>query len=373
MRLFVGLGGLIVLLLGVYLYFIIGRLLGMCLPQTPKWLRRIVSGVLAAAMALPAWNLFGLWAMILLHFAAVSALVQLVRWIMGRAGRRWTGKWDAVYRSSLLALAVTAAILGYAYVNMHHVVVTEYTVFTEKPIRPEGYDILFLSDLHFGTTMDEADLLEYCRDMAAAQPDVVILGGDIVDESATLEQVRAAFAALGRIPSAYGAYYVYGNHDKGRYFANCDFTPTELAQAVQSAGVHILEDETVSLGDELTISGRRDRSDANMDQRPRTPAESLLQSVPGNSFHILADHQPREMAQNAAAGFDLMLSGHTHAGQIWPVGLITTLFDRGTVNYGRESFGRMELVVSSGMAGWGYPFRTGKHSEYVLVHVKTSA
>ena len=64
-----------------------------------------------------------------------------------------------------------------------------------------------------------------------------------------------------------------------------------------------------------------------------------------------------------------MLSGHTHAGQMWPVGLITTLFDKGTVNYGQKLFDNMQLIVSSGIAGWGYPLRTGKHSEYVVIHI----
>ena len=47
-----------------------------------------------------------------------------------------------------------------------------------------------------------------------------------------------------------------------------------------------------------------------------------------------------------------MLSGHTHAGQIWPVGLFTTLLDKETINYGEERFGTMEAIVSSGIAGW---------------------
>ena len=65
-----------------------------------------------------------------------------------------------------------------------------------------------------------------------------------------------------------------------------------------------------------------------------------------------------------------MLSGHTHAGQIWPVGLITSLFDKGTINYGQRQVGNLDVIVSSGMAGWGYPVRTGKHCEYVVVHIR---
>ena len=103
----------------------------------------------------------------------------------------------------------------------------------------------------------------------------------------------------------------------------------------------------------------------------RIGAGALLEGESGEGFHILADHQPNSLKDNALAGYDLMLSGHTHAGQIWPVGLLTELFGRDTRNYGYERIGGMDLIVSSGIAGWGYPFRTGKHCEYVIVRIRT--
>ena len=72
------------------------------------------------------------------------------------------------------------------------------------------------------------------------------------------------------------------------------------------------------------------------------------------------------------AGVDLQLSGHTHAGQIWPVGVFTEL--SGGMNYGIRTYDRLNgtfnIIVSSGIAGWGYPIRTGGHSEYVIIDIK---
>ena len=76
------------------------------------------------------------------------------------------------------------------------------------------------------------------------------------------------------------------------------------------------------------------------------------------------------MEEAAAAGYDLMLAGHTHAGRMRPVGVIKSLFDKSTFNYGKKAYGTMHLIVSSGIGGWGYPFRTGKHCEYVVITVK---
>ena len=64
-----------------------------------------------------------------------------------------------------------------------------------------------------------------------------------------------------------------------------------------------------------------------------------------------------------------MLSGHTHNGQIWPLGLIVQALDKGTILYGHEVRGGMDVIVSSGLVGWGYPMRTEGHSEYVTVHL----
>lgn len=353
-----------------YLYVCLYRMAGLTGRWREKKAGKAVILACAVALMIPALNVWSVWTVILLHFVAASVLVDLVCLALRIWKRGGNPVWKIIYKSGLIPFAITAVILGYGYWNMHRVIRTEYTVTTQAPIRGEGYEVLFLSDLHFGTTMDGEDLREYCSRMEADQPDVVILGGDIVDEASTLSQVQEAFSILGQMESGYGVYYIYGNHDKGRYREDCDFTEAELTEAAEDAGIRILEDETVLLNDELTLTGRRDRSDAAMEGRMRAEPSALLEGTSAEAFHILADHQPREMEANSEAGYDLMVSGHTHAGQIWPVGVFTALFDKGTINYGRETFGDMEAIVSSGIAGWGYPLRTGKHCEYVLIHIR---
>lgn len=356
-------------LTGVYFYFLFRRIQKLFRNGRFVWLQRGAAAALAILAAIPVRNLYGLWAAAALYFAVIS-IVADVMWAVWRRGRKAGCIFHFMQRSGILALGITGAVFLYAYVNMHRVTAVEYTVFTEKAVRGQGYDIVFLSDLHFGTTMGQEQLAKYCAQIGREKPDLVVLGGDLVDESTTRDQVREAFQTLGSIDSTFGVYYVYGNHDKGRYSEDCDFTPEELAQAVEAGGIKILEDETVLVNNEMSLTGRRDRSDARASGMRRRSTAQLLADVPDSSFRMVADHQPRGMETNAAAGCDLMLSGHTHAGQMWPVGLLTALFDRDTVNYGRKPFGSMELIVTSGIAGWGYPFRTGGHCEYVIVHVR---
>lgn len=87
----------------------------------------------------------------------------------------------------------------------------------------------------------------------------------------------------------------------------------------------------------------------------------------------MLDHQPLDLAENAALGYDLQLSGHTHGGQIWPVGPVCSLAARLAsveyCNYGMKQIGDFQVIVSSGIAGWGYPIKTGAKAEYVIVDI----
>ena len=82
----------------------------------------------------------------------------------------------------------------------------------------------------------------------------------------------------------------------------------------------------------------------------------------------MVDNQPVEAEDNAEAGVDLELSGHTHAGQIWPVGHFTEM--AGQLNYGMYQRGKCKVIVSSGVAGWGYALRTQGDCEYMLINLK---
>jgi len=64
-----------------------------------------------------------------------------------------------------------------------------------------------------------------------------------------------------------------------------------------------------------------------------------------------------------------MLSGHTHAGQIWPASWFTTLIAPNEQNYGIETDGNFSAIVSSGIAGWSFPIKTEKHAEYLIVTI----
>lgn len=263
-------------------------------------------------------------------------------------------------------MILTALVIGYGRYNMFHVVRTEYTVHTQKDIRSEGYRLALLSDLHYGISMDDDQLQKEADRISAEKPDFVVLDGDIVDESTTLSQMQSAFRILGSIDSKYGIYYTYGNHDKNNYTSTPNYTADQLAETIKENKIHILEDDTAEINQEITLIGRAVRGDGNADRREISKLTSKLDK---SQEWIVLDHQPSDYKNVKKAGCDMVLSGHTHAGQIWPAGLFTSLFHFDELNYGKIQRGNLNAVVTSGIAGWGYPIRTERHSEYVILNI----
>ena len=85
---------------------------------------------------------------------------------------------------------------------------------------------------------------------------------------------------------------------------------------------------------------------------------------------MVFDHQPRELDRLAEYGVDLHLSGHVHAGQIFPLYYLYEFLGINELNYGLEKREQMTAINTSGAAGWGFPVRTQKNSEYVVVNIK---
>ena len=252
------------------------------------------------------------------------------------------------------------------YINMKDVHAVQYTIETQKQLS-QNYKVAFISDLHFPNTMNKNELIQYCNDISKENPDFVLLGGDIVDERTTLQQMQQTFQALSTIQNQYGIYYVYGNHDQALYASQPAFTPEILKQTIEQNNIHILCDDSIRIQDEITLIGRDDRS------HQRVSTSDLLQNVSSDDFLLLMDHQPVELDTNNQLQIDLQVSGHTHGGQMFPVGILSEWLGFGEMNYGYRQLSHMQVVVSSGIAGWGYPLRTGSQSEYLIINIQSQS
>ena len=234
-----------------------------------------------------------------------------------------------------------------------------------------GLRIAHLSDLHnarFGR--ENRRLLDK---LAQAQPDLIVLTGDLIDARRTNLDRALAFAvrAAGLAPT----YYVPGNHEARLPAAQYQ----RLRQGLTAVGVTVLEHERVTLtrsGDRLTLLGLADQAFARTqgDHRPaaQLAAEALeaLQTAE-DGYTILLVHRPESFPVYAALGADLVLSGHTHGGQVRLPGLgglfapsqgFFPRYDAGLYRQGQAS-----LVISRGLGNSLAPLRLNNRPEVVVL------
>jgi len=320
--------------------------------------------VIAFLFVWPIRNLFGIWTVIVGYLLAFIMICDIFYVLIKK--RNHPIFIDRIYSLGIIPVVCVMIVIGYSYIHMQDVKHVEYQIQTNKSIS-QNYRVALISDLHYPNTMDFSKLSTYCDKISKEDVDLVILAGDIVDEKTSKQEMQEAFMALGNIRSRLGIYYVYGNHDQALYSFPSPFTVEELEQSILDQNITILSDSVQQLTDDLTIIGRQDRS--IVQNNVRLSSKELLANVDQDDFLLIVDHQPKDLAINDQNGYDLQVSGHTHGGQMFPVGLMTDLLGFGEMNYGYRQMEHLQVIVTSGIAGWGYPLRLGSQSEYVIINI----
>ena len=295
------------------------------------------------------------------HLFAIWALTDLVAFIIRKIRKKEKSK---RYLNGFIALALTAVYLTYGWVMAHTVFETNYSLTTEKPLGQDNLRVVALADLHIGTTIDGSELFKECARINATKPDLILIGGDFVDDATSREDMVEACAALGTLESKYGVYLVWGNHDKG-YFRRGTFDNDELYQELVKNNVTLLADNAVAINENVCLIGRNDRSHRN-----RKSAEALMQGIDESKYVIMLDHQPNDYDAIAKASPDLVISGHTHGGHIFPAGPIGLLMGANDSVYGLEKREDTSFIVTSGLSGWEIPFKTFAVSEFVVIDIE---
>ncbi len=311
-------------------------------------------------------------AMLLTPFTTIVAVLHLiVFWAIcdGIATllRRWKQRARKGNPEGIAAIFATVIYFCFGWYYAHHIYETSYSFTTQKAMQPDSLRVVFIADAHLGVTLDGDRFAEQMDRIQKTNPDLVIVAGDFVDDDSERADMEQACKALGRLDTTYGVYFSFGNHDEGYSKGSRDFTVQDLRLTLMEQGVIILEDEAVLLDNNLQLIGRLDRSAEH-----RMSMSALMSEASGTVYTIVADHQPNDYEAQAQAGADLVLSGHTHGGHIFPAGPIGVWIGANDRYYGTERRAQTDFVVTSGISGWAIPFKTGAVSEYVVIDITKS-
>jgi hypothetical protein len=226
----------------------------------------------------------------------------------------------------------------------------------------DGLRIAYLSDVHAGSFMEQDDLLRLCERTTEQQPDLVCLGGDLVD--ARPDDVWLWRESLRRLRAPLGVFAAPGNHE---YEAERDLKVWK--DLLGEAGVAVLLNDAQRVRHReaaLWIAGVDDLCDGNPD------VERALFGIPDDEPVVLLSHHPDLFHEAAHAGVDLMLSGHTHGGQVAPFGrpmpgMSHTRLGLWAGRYERDG---AQLFVGRGAGVTLLPIRMGARAEVPILRLR---
>ncbi len=220
----------------------------------------------------------------------------------------------------------------------------------------EGFRIVQLSDVHIGPTLRADFLQSVVVRVNALSPDIVAITGDLVDGSVT--QLSEHVRPLSNLKSRYGTFFTTGNHE---YYSGAD----EWISFLQSLGIRVLRNEHLTLMHNQTpldLIGVDDWRASTFGGDHGHDLPKAVKHRHKERTSVLLAHQPKSIFEAAEHHIDLVLSGHTHGGQLWPFRFMVMLVQpylEGLYQHNRKT----SIFVHRGTGYWGVPMRLGVEAE----------
>jgi hypothetical protein len=224
----------------------------------------------------------------------------------------------------------------------------------------DGTVLAVATDTHVGETVGARWLSRRVDQIQALRPDLIILGGDIVEGDSYGGELRDIFR---RFSAPLGVFAVTGNHE---FYAGVDAS----VRFLESAGIQVLRDRWVELRPGLVLAGVDDLTARRQYGEHGHFVQQALAGRPNPAATIFISHTPWHAEKARDAGAGLMFSGHTHAGQIWPfIYLVKTQYPFVS---GRYDLGAMTLFVCRGSGTWGPRMRLWRRSEILRITIRAA-
>jgi predicted MPP superfamily phosphohydrolase len=295
----------------------------------------------------------GFWLGLLGNLIMAAVVVWLIVFVAQFAGSNAN---KAALAAIFFALALVYSLYG--VVNAFNPRIKNISV--SIPNLPEQWKnkkIVQLSDIHLGLVYRESFMRDIVEKVNSVNSEMVVVTGDYFDGMG--DDLNSLSKPLNDIQTEKGVFFVTGNHET--------YLGVEKALvALEKTKVKILRDEVVDV-DGLKLIGI-DYSGQGENKDVPAVIQSLEKYFSGKP-NILLYHSPVYLDQFKKSGVNLQLSGHTHAGQIFPVGYITKLVYKG-YDYGLHQIGDFTIYATSGIGTWGPAMRTGNTPEIVVITLK---
>lgn len=265
-------------------------------------------------------------------------------------------------RLVLAAAALSALLLAYGRAHARRIETVTYRVELEG--RGRETRLALMSDLHIGLFVRERHLRRAVEKVNTLKPALAVIAGDLFDGCLPRDdgELRKIAAVFREIQAPGGVYAVVGNHDPSA-------TDERFRRFLNEANIRLLYNEATELP-AFTLIGRA--GIVGM-QDVRAPLEDMMRGVNPEKPAVVLDHDPQGIREAAACGADLVLCGHTHRGQFFPMTCLTRLANGRDYFYGQGVFGKTHAVICAGTGFFALPVRIGTDCEVAAVDISYRA
>lgn len=296
----------------------------------------------------------GLWHGMLVNFLIFSALSWFLVFILKIKGVEINP--SLYFKIGVVAIFLSIMLSVYGFFNVFNLKVKEVSFNLKNlPEYWQGKKGVFISDVHLGSVL-RSDYMERIADkIDKINPDIIFISGDLFDS--TDGHLEFYEESLKRIKAPLGVYFVNGNHET--YLGN-----EMIKDIIKKTDIKILKNELVDI-ENMQIIGidyPERRENINITEKIKE-----LENYNPEKTNVLLYHEPVQIDEIKKSGIDLMLSGHTHNGQMIPFSIITGLIFKG-FDYGLFKINDFHLYVSSGVGVWGPTMRTSGRNEIVILN-----
>ena len=265
----------------------------------------------------------------------------------------------------------------YGAIHAEHLYTNSYEAEVSKDANGvEDLNIVVMGDLHLGYSVGLKEMQAMVDSVNALNPDIIILAGDAFDnEYEAIAEDQEIIETLQGLKSKYGLYATWGNHDVtetlvgGFPVTNGDgaMRDPRMTQFLTDCGFTLIEDDTLLIDNSFYLIGRKDTERAGDGTKNRKTIEELTQDLDASLPWIVINHEPDELDETAAVGADLSLSGHTHAGQFFPLTIVQPF--RWKNHWGCKQFDQLWAYTTSGVGVYGPPLRIATDAEIMQIQV----
>lgn len=299
----------------------------------------------------------GLFIYFLLFFVILDLVFFILRWFNVHITTAMN------FYGGLTVVLLTIGFVSYGIYNATYIKHVSYSIQFNEKTTASGMKIVLISDLHLGAVNSENRLEDIVEQINQLEPDLICVAGDIFnDYFGSIQNPKKAIATLQKLKATYGVYASLGNHDAGKTFS-------QMLDFLKRSHITLLNDEYTTIDDRLILVGRLDPSPiGGYGELARSDIGELFEQINSSLPVIVMDHTPIHLDEYGEE-VDLILSGHTHKGQVFPGNLITNRLFEVDYGYYQKDENSPHVIVTSGVGTWGMPMRVGTNNEIVSIQV----